>query len=52
MPTDPRTVPLRLDRDLLAIVRQLEIEADLDPTAVPDPGAGLDQTEYLAHVSA
>ena len=32
----------RFGRDVMPIVRELEVEAGLDPTAVPDPG-GLDR---------
>ena len=31
----------RFGRDVLPIVRALEVEAGLDPAAVPDPAAGL-----------
>ncbi len=31
----------RTDRDVIPIVRALEVEAGLDPAAIPDPAAGL-----------
>jgi hypothetical protein len=31
-------------KDVLPIVRELEVEAGLDPSAVPDPLAGLSDT--------
>jgi hypothetical protein len=31
----------RFGRDVLSIVRALEVEAGLDPAAVPDPAEGL-----------
>jgi FMNH2-dependent dimethyl sulfone monooxygenase len=42
----------RFGRDVLPIVRELEVEAGLDRDAVPDPAAGLTETEHLAHVGA
>jgi hypothetical protein len=39
-------------RDVLPIVRELEVEAGLDRDAVPDPAAGLTETDHLAHVGA
>ena len=33
----------RFGRDVLPIVRQLEVDNGLDPAAVPDPAAGLTQ---------
>jgi hypothetical protein len=38
-------------RDVIPIVRELEIENGLDPAAVPDPAEGLTDTEPLVHVS-
>jgi FMNH2-dependent dimethyl sulfone monooxygenase len=35
----------RFGRDVMPIVRELEIENGLDPAAVPDPGAGLSQAD-------
>ena len=42
----------RFGRDVLPIVRELEVQAGLDRDAVPDPAAGLTETEHLAHVGA
>jgi FMNH2-dependent dimethyl sulfone monooxygenase len=42
----------RFGRDVLPIVRELEVEAGLDRGAVPDPAAGLTETEHLTHVGA
>lgn len=42
----------RFGREVLPIVRELEVEAGLDRDAVPDPAAGLTETEHLAHVGA
>ena len=41
----------RFGSDVLPIVRELELEAGLDPAAIPDPVAGLTETEHLAHVA-
>jgi hypothetical protein len=35
------TIEQRTDRDVIPIVRALEVEAGLDPAAVPDRAAGL-----------
>ena len=35
----------RFGRDVMPIVRELEIENGLDPAAVPDPGAGLSEVD-------
>jgi dimethylsulfone monooxygenase len=37
-------------RDVLPIIRALEIEHGLDPAAIPNPTAGLTDTEHLTHV--
>jgi dimethylsulfone monooxygenase len=41
----------RFGRDVMPIVRELEVEAGLDPAAVPDPVAGLTESDHLAHVA-
>jgi dimethylsulfone monooxygenase len=38
-------------RDVLPIVRELEVEAGLDPSAVPDPQEGLTDREPLLHAA-
>ena len=35
----------RFGRDVMPIVRELEVENGLDPAAVPDPGAGLSELD-------
>ena len=36
---------------MLPIVRELEVEAGLDPAAVPDPGAGLSEDDPVLSVA-
>jgi dimethylsulfone monooxygenase len=40
----------RFGTDVLPIVRELEIDNGLDPAAIPNPTAGLTDTEDLTHV--
>ena len=42
----------RFGRDVLPIVRDLEVDAGLDRDAVPNPAAGLTETEHRSHVGA
>ncbi|HEX4344229.1 MAG TPA: dimethyl sulfone monooxygenase SfnG [Solirubrobacteraceae bacterium] len=41
----------RFGRDVLPIVRELEVEAGLDPATVPDPAAGLSEQDPAQSVS-
>ena len=38
-------------REVLPIVRELEVEAGLDPGAVPDPAAGLTEPDLVLSVA-
>ena len=41
----------RFGRDVLPIVRELEIENGLDPAAIPDPAAGLSEADPALSVA-